>query len=490
MDNSDRAMQDVLRHITRRSLLKTAGFGIGTLALGSLMAEDGFAALLAGQNPRTDPLAPKPPHFAPKAKRVIYLFMVGAPSQLDLFDPKPMLVTHNAQPCPAEYLKGERFAFIKGTPMLLGSPFKFKACGQSGQMISEVLPHMQEIADDISVIRSMHTDEFNHAPAQIMLNTGFRLPGRPSMGSWLTYGLGSESRDLPGFVVLISGSSNPDGGKTMWSSGFLPSTYQGIEFRSHGDPVLYVQSPDGITHEVRREELDAIRDLNVLHSKSVHDPEIDTRIAAYEMAYRMQTSVPDLMDVSKEKPETLEMYGAKQGETSFANNCLLARRLVERGVRFVQLYHRGWDHHGESAYDSLGIGLPKLCGETDKAAVALVKDLKQRGLLDETLVIWGGEFGRTPMNEARDGSKYLGRDHHPHAYSIWMAGGGIKPGLSYGSTDELGYMVAKDPVHVHDLNATVLHLMGLDHTRLTYKFQGRNFRLTDVYGNVQTGLVA
>lgn len=492
MEPNDRALNDVLRHITRRSLLKTAGFGIGSLALGSLMSEEGFAGTIAGlgQGRRVDPLAPKPPHFAPKAKSVIYLFMVGAPSQLDLFDPKPLLMTHNGQACPAEYLKGERFAFIKGTPKLLGSPFKFKQCGQSGQMISEVLPHTQEIADEISVIRSMHTDEFNHAPAQIVMNTGFRLPGRPSMGSWLTYGLGSESKDLPGFVVLISGSSNPDGGKAMWSSGFLPSTYQGVEFRSHGDPVLYVQSPDGITHEVRREELDAIRDLNVLHSKAVHDPEIDTRIAAYEMAYRMQTSVPDLMDTSNEKPETLAMYGAQHGETSFANNCLLARRLVERGVRFVQLYHRGWDHHGESAYDSLGIGLPKLCGETDQAAVALVKDLKQRGLLDETLVVWGGEFGRTPMNEERDGSKFLGRDHHPHAYSIWMAGGGIKPGMSYGSTDELGYQIATDPVHVHDLNATILHQMGIDHTRLTYKFQGRNFRLTDVFGNVQTKLLA
>lgn len=492
MQPDNQALQNVLRHITRRSLLKTAGFGIGSLALGSLMSEDGFAATLAGlgQSARTDPMAPKLPHFAPKAKSIIYLFMVGAPSQVDLFDYKPMLATHDGQPCPDEYLKGERFAFIKGKPMLLGSPFKFKACGQSGQVISEVLPHTQEIADEISVIRSMYTDEFNHAPAQIFMNTGFRLPGRPSMGSWLTYGLGSESKDLPGFVVLISGSSNPDGGKAMWSSGFLPSTYQGIEFRSHGDPVLYVQSPDGITHEVRREELDAIRDLNTLHSKSVHDPEIDTRIAAYEMAYKMQTSVPDLMDMSKEKPETLEMYGAKAGDTSFANNCLLARRLVERGVRFVQLYHRGWDHHGDNADDSLQTGLPRLCGETDKAAAALIKDLKQRGLLDETLVVWGGEFGRTPMNEGRDGSKFKGRDHHPHAYSVWMAGGGIKPGMSYGSTDELGYRIATDPVHVHDLNATILHQMGFDHTKLTYKFQGRNYRLTDVYGQVQTKLIS
>ena len=489
MHENDSIQQLILRDVTRRHLLKMAGYGVGSLALSAMMSESGFAAFQKQQvHKRTDPFAPKPPMFAPKAKRVIYLFMAGAPSQIDLFDSKPLLQKHNGEPIPPEFTKGERFAFIKGTPRLLGSPHQFTKSGKCGHEISNLLPGLQSIADDVCIVRSMHTDQFNHAPAQLFMNTGNQIPGRPSMGSWLTYGLGSECENLPGFVVLISGHNNPDGGKSCWSGGFLPSVYQGVEFRSKGDPVLYVSDPEGIRPATRREELDALNDLNKMRENAVGDPEIETRIAAYEMAYKMQTSVPDLMDISKESAETMEMYGAKPGEASFGNNCLLARRLVEKGVRFVQLYHRGWDHHGEAEFDDLQHGLPNLCRETDKAATALIKDLKQRGLLDETLVVWTGEFGRTPMNEARDGSKFLGRDHHPHAYSLWMAGGGIKPGLAYGSTDELGYNVATDGVHVHDLNATILHLMGIDHTKLTYKFQGRNFRLTDVHGEVVTKL--
>ena len=489
MHENDSIQQLILRDVTRRHLLKMAGYGVGSLALSAMMSESGFAAFQKQQvHKRTDPFAPKPPMFAPKAKRVIYLFMAGAPSQIDLFDSKPLLQKHNGEPIPPEFTKGERFAFIKGTPRLLGSPHQFTKSGKCGHEISNLLPGLQSIADDVCIVRSMHTDQFNHAPAQLFMNTGNQIPGRPSMGSWLTYGLGSECENLPGFVVLISGHNNPDGGKSCWSGGFLPSVYQGVEFRSKGDPVLYVSDPEGIRPATRREQLDALNDLNKMRENAVGDPEIETRIAAYEMAYKMQTSVPELMDISKESRETMEMYGAKPGEASFGNNCLLARRLVEKGVRFVQLYHRGWDHHGEAEFDDLQHGLPNLCRETDKAATALIKDLKQRGLLDETLVVWTGEFGRTPMNEARDGSKFLGRDHHPHAYSLWMAGGGIKPGLAYGSTDELGYNVATDGVHVHDLNATILHLMGIDHTKLTYKFQGRNFRLTDVHGEVVTKL--
>lgn len=470
-----------LQQITRRAFFKKIGYGIGGVALSSMLAEAGFAQEVPQ---RTDPLAPKAPHFAPKAKNVIYLFMAGAPSQVDLFDPKPTLQKYDGQSCPEELLKGERFAFIRGTPKLLGSPYKFEACGESGQMISELLPHTKTIADQIAVIRSMSTDQFNHAPAQLFMNTGFQIPGRPSLGSWLTYGLGSDNRDLPGFVVLISGDNNPDGGKACWSSGFIPSVYQGVEFRSQGDAVLFVTDPDGITREVRRDSLDALRELNQLRSQETLDPEIETRIAQYELAYRMQSSVPDLMNLKDEPAHIHELYGTQVGAKSFANNCLLARRLVERGVRFVQLYHRGWDHHGTYEGEDIKHGLPQRCMEVDRASAALVKDLRDRGLLDETVVVWGGEFGRTPMNEGRGGSPFPGRDHHPRAFTIWMAGGGIKGGVSVGETDELGYNVVSDPVHVHDLHATLLHLLGLDHTRLTYKHLGRNFRLTDVSGHV------
>jgi uncharacterized protein (DUF1501 family) len=404
-------------------------------------------------------------------------------------DYKPALNKYDGQPVPADLVMGERFAFIKGTPKLLGSPHHFARHGDCGVEISNLLPHLAGIADDVAIVKSMHTTQFNHAPGQIFMNTGHQIPGRPSVGSWMTYGLGSENADLPGFVVLLSGVSQPDGGKSCWGSGFLPAVYQGVEFRSKGDPVLYLSNPEGVTAEARRRSLDLVRDLNREHLAEAGDPEIETRIAAYEMAYRMQTSVPELMDVSKEPAEVRAAYGAEPGKASFANNCLLARRLVERGVRFVQLYHRGWDTHGASNNEDIVNKLSSLCRETDQAAAALVRDLRQRGLLDSTLVVWGGEFGRTPMNEARSGSKFLGRDHHPRAFTVWLAGGGIKGGVTVGKTDDIGYNIVEDPVSVHDLHATMLHLMGIDHTRLTYRVQGRDFRLTDVSGEVIAKIV-
>ena len=469
-----------LEALTRRHFFRQAGFGIGGAALASLMQEQLLAQ--AAQK-----LAPA---VAPRAKQVIFLVMAGAPSQLDLFDNKPALRKYDGQAIPAEIVKGERFAFIKGTPKLLGSPYEFARHGRSGQEISTLLPHLTTIADDIAIVKSMATTQFNHAPAQIFMNTGHQIIGRPSMGSWLSYGLGADSKDLPAFVVLISGENNPDGGKSCWGSGFLPTVHQGVEFRGGADPVLFVSNPDGVDATLRRASLDALKDLNGLRQASVGDPEIETRINAYELAYRMQTSVPELTDISGEPQTVHDLYGTKPGQTSFANNCLLARRLIERGVRFVQLYHRGWDTHGSSFGDDVIEKLPHLCRQTDQPAAALVKDLKQRGLLDSTLVVWGGEFGRTPMNEARNGSKFLGRDHHPRAFTMWMAGGGIKPGITYGETDELGYNIARDPVEVHDLHATMLHLLGVDHEKLTYRFQGRDFRLTDVSGKVVQALLA
>jgi hypothetical protein len=465
--------QEALRTITRRHFFKESGVGVGALALSALLNEKMFA------------------FDAPKAKSIIYLFMAGAPSQLDLFDPKPRLQQYDGQEIPDEFIpKGERFAFITGTPRLLGSPFAFSRHGQSGTELSSLMPHLSRIVDDIAVVRSMKTTQFNHAPGQIFMNTGHQIPGRPSLGAWLSYGLGSESKDLPGFVVLLSGERNPDGGKSCWGSGFLPTVHQGVEFRSGGDPVLFVSDPPGVDRGTRRESLNLVADLNRLHFQQAGDPEIETRLAAYEMAFRMQTSVPELMDTSREPGSVQEMYGAERGARSFANNCLLARRLVERGVRFVQLYHRGWDTHGASVDTDIVTRMPRLCLETDRAAWALLTDLKQRGLLDSTLVVWGGEFGRTPMNEARNGSKLLGRDHHPRAFTVWLAGGGIKPGVTIGRTDELGYNIVEDPVDVHDLHATILRVMGLDHTKLTYRSQGRDFRLTDVAGNVVEKLLA
>lgn len=465
--------QEIIRDNTRRHFFRQAGMGLGAMALSTLVNDQPLAAPLLA-----------------RAKRVIYLFMAGGPSQLDLFDHKPALNKFDGQPIPEEFIRGERFAFIKGTPQLLGSPFKFERYGQSGQLMSNLLPGLAKHADDIAIIRSMKTTQFNHAPAQIMMNTGHQIVGRPSMGAWLSYGVGSENKDLPTFVVLLSGENNPDGGKSCWGSGFLPTVHQGVEFRSKGEPVLFVNNPEGISADIRRQSLDALRDLNTINRGAIGDPEIDTRIAAYEMAYRMQTSVPELTDIAKEPAAVHEAYGTRPGQSSFANNCLLARRLVERGVRFVQLYHWGWDMHGNGVGVDIPTKLPRLCRETDRPIGALLTDLKQRGLLDDTLVVWGGEFGRTPVNEARNGSKLLGRDHHPRAFTCWLAGGGIRPGTAIGQTDELGYNVVEDPVDVHDLHATILHLMGIEHTRLTYRYQGRDFRLTDVHGKLVTKLIA
>jgi hypothetical protein len=477
---------------TRRQFFKRCTTGMGALALASLA--DGRLLARAAASPAgasaANPMAVRPSHFPARAKAMIYIHMAGSPSQLDLFDYKPKLIELNGQPCPESLFKKERFAFIKGTPKMLGTPHKFARHGRSGIELCSLLPRLAEVVDDIAVVKSMVTEQFNHAPAQIFLNTGSARPGRPSMGAWLTYGLGSESQNLPGFVVLLSGPSRPDGGAALWGSGFLPSVYQGVQFRSQGDPVLYVSNPPGMDAAGRRRSLDALKSLNEQQLADVGDPETLTRIEQYEMAYRMQSSVPELMDISQETKETHDLYGTEPGKISFANNCLLARRLIERGTRFVQLFHWGWDQHGTSPDNDLVTGLPERCRQTDQASTALLKDLKRRGLLDSTLVVWGGEFGRTPMNEERGGSKLLGRDHHPHAFSIWMAGGGIKPGLSYGATDELGYHVAEDKVHVHDLQATILHCLGLDHEKLTYKFQGRNFRLTDVFGKVVHKLLA
>ena len=467
--------QDWLR-ICRRELLRRSGVGLGAIALGSLLGQGTARAQT------------RLPHMPARAKRVIYLHMIGAPSQLDLFDPKPQLLKHDGQPCPAELLKGRRFAFIGGDQLkLAGSKYSFARHGQSGAEMSELLPHLSKVADDIAVVRSLHTDEINHAPAQMFLHTGFGRGGRPSFGSWVTYGLGSENQDLPAYVVLVSGPTG-GAGTSLWSSGFLPSVYQGVQFRTSGDPVLFLSDPKGETRQNRRRILDAVAQLNEAQLEEAGDPEIATRIAQYEMAYRMQTSVPELMDISRESPATLAMYGAQPGKPSFANNCLLARRLVERGVRLVQLYDSDWDHH-----NNLATRLPAKCRDVDQSMAALITDLKQRGLLDDTLVLWGGEFGRTPLRQQISGDGATtdpGRDHHKDAYTMWLAGGGIKPGITYGKTDDFGFGVAENPVHVHDLNATVLHLLGLDHERLTYKYQGREFRLTDVHGRVVNELLS
>ena len=470
---------------TRRQFFGKCAIGLGGVALTSLLRGNLYGA------PAVNPLAPKTPHFAPKAKRVIFLHMAGAPSQLDLFDYKPKLVELNGQLCPESLYKKERFAFIKGVPRMLGTPHQFAPHGQCGMVLSNLWKHLPGVVDEIALVRSMSTDQFNHAPAQILVHTGAPRQGRPSMGSWLTYGLGSETQDLPGFVVLVSGGKTPDGGASLWGSGFLPTVYQGVQCRSQGDPVLYVSNPPGMDAEIRRQSLDALRDLNEMQLHEAGDPETVTRIAQYELAYRMQTSVPELMQIDREPKAIHELYGTEPGKVSFANNCLLARRLVERGVRFVQAFHWGWDQHGDNKQNDIRDGLQRQVQQTDRACAALIKDLKQRGLLEETLIVWGGEFGRTPMNEDRSGNKDLiGRDHHPHAFSIWMAGGGIRGGLTYGATDDLGYHVVAGGMDLHDLQATILHCLGLNHTKLTYKFQGRDFRLTDVSGQVVRGLLA
>ncbi len=474
-----------MRNMTRRHFLRTSGSGIGAAALGLMMgqSEPGFADSTAGSLPIGT-------HFAPTAKRVIYLHMAGSPPQQDLFDYKPELEKWNGKPCPDEMFSKERFAFIKGHPKILASPHKFAQHGPDGTWISELMPGLASMAGDITVVRSMHTEQFNHAPAQLFLYTGSPFLGRPSMGSWLTYGLGSENQNLPGYVVLVSGDKTPSAGKSVWGSGFLPSVHQGVQCRSTGDPVLYLSDPDGMDRSMRRKTLDTIAQMNELKAQEDGDPEIHTRIAQYELAYRMQMSVPDVMDIGKEPEAIREAYGAEPGKASFANNCLLARRLAEKGVRFVQLFDWGWDVHGTGAGTDIVTQLPKKCKETDKPITALLNDLKQRGLLDETLVVWTGEFGRTAMNEERGGSKFLGRDHHPGAYSIWMAGGGIKQGANVGATDDFGYAVTETPVHVHDLQATMLHCLGIDHLKLTYRFQGRDYRLTDVHGQLVPELLA
>jgi Protein of unknown function (DUF1501) len=470
-----------IRAWTRRHFLFGGGLALGGVAFRSMLLDD-----LCASEPVK---APSGPHFPARARSVIVLNMDGGPSQLDLFDPKPKLQQFDGHPVPEEVIRGERFAFIKGVPKLLGSPYKFRRYGSSGIELSELLPHLAEVVDRIAVVRSVVTDQINHAPAQIFMATGHEQFGRPSMGSWVIYGLGSENQNLPAYVVLLSGGQ-PSAGKSCWGAGFLPSVYQGVEFRSQGDPVLFVSNPDGVDREARRASVELIKALDTLRLEDVGDPEIATRIAAYEMAFRMQASVPELTDLAAEPKSILQLYGVEPGKPSFAANCLLARRLVERGVRFVELYMRGWDSHGTSKSDDILEGLQKQCRESDRAMAALVRDLDQRGLLQHTLVVWGGEFGRTPMNEKRAGSKFFGRDHHPRAFTMWLAGGGVRRGVTIGTTDDLGYRVVEDPVHVHDLHATILHLLGLDHTRLTYRYQGRDFRLTDVHGHVVEKLLA
>jgi hypothetical protein len=458
----------------RRWFIEQCGIGMGALALNHLVGRSGLAQ---GVNP----LAPKKPHFTPKAKNVIYLFMAGGPSHMELFDNKPLLTKFDGTLPPADLLKGYRSAFINPNSKLLGPKFKFAKYGQSGAEVSELLPFTSQIVDDIAIVKSMVTDAFNHAPGQLMMNTGSMIFGRPSFGSWVTYGLGSEADDLPAFVVFSTGSKGPSGGNSNWGSGFLPTLYQGVQFRNVGDPVLYLSNPRGVDQQLQQDSVQTIEKLNRLRLNTVGDPEIATRISSFEMALKMQRSAPELIDISKEPKHILEMYGAEPGKPSFANSVLMARRLVEKGVRFVQIFHEAWDQHGSLVRD-----LTKNCKDTDQACAALVKDLKQRGMLEDTIVIWGGEFGRTPMVQGGED----GRDHHPNAFTMWMAGGGIKPGITLGRTDDLGFNVVEDRVHVHDLHATLLHLLGFDHEKLTYRFQGRDFRLTDVMGLVADKLLA
>jgi hypothetical protein len=473
------------RAITRRYFFQQCGVGVGKVALATLLTDafTGRASVATDNAP--NPLAPKKPHFTPKAKRVIHLFMAGAPSHLDLFDYKPALAKLEGKPLPPSVYGDQRYAFIRADAAVLGPRFKFAKHGQCGAEIAEVLPHLAKIVDDICLIRSVHTDQFNHAPAQIFFNTGFPQPGRPSLGSWVLYGLGAESKELPAFVVLSTGSGI-SGGSANWSSGFLPTIYSGVRLRNQGDAILNVSRPPGVDEKLQRDSLDLIGALNQQRLDAVGDPEIATRMASYEMAFRLQTSAPELLDLRKESKETLALYGADPDKPSFARACLLARRLIERGVRFVNIYNEGWDAHSDVAGNHRGN-----CTATDRASAALVQDLKQRGLLDDTLVIWGGEFGRTPMVETNPAlGRSLGRDHHPQAYTMWLAGGGVKAGLNYGTTDELGFHIAEDAVHVHDLQATILHLLGFDHEKLTFRHAGRDFRLTDVYGKVVKALIA
>lgn len=488
MNKEQYFIQEKLTEITRRHFLQNLSTGVGGLALAGLMG--GCSSLFEKKqnvvSSSNNPLLVKLPHYKPRAKRVIYLHMAGAPSQLEMFDYKPELHKLDNQDCPQSFLDGKRFAFIKGVPKMMGPKATFKQYGQTGTLLSENIPFLSEVVDDLCMVKSMYTNEFNHAPGQLFMHTGAPRAGRPGIGSWVTYGLGSENQNLPGYIVLASGGKTPDGGKSLWGSGFLPTVYQGVQCRSEGDPVLFVSDPAGMDRELKGELIETINEVNGHHYDKMKDPEILSRISQYEMAYKMQVSVPEVMDISKEPAYIHEMYGTEPGKSSFANNCLLARRLVEQGVRYVQLFDWGWDHHGVGRKDDVVGGMKIKCAETDKPIAALIKDLKQRGLLEDTLVVWGGEFGRTPMKESRPGADPLasGRDHNPDAFTIWMAGGGVKPGFSYGETDEFGYAAIKNKVHVHDLQATILHQLGFDHEKLTYPYQGRDFRLTDVHGHV------
>ncbi|MEM7473583.1 MAG: DUF1501 domain-containing protein [Planctomycetota bacterium] len=476
------ALLENLQLKTRRYFLRDSALGLGALATAGLLNERAAATPVPniGQ-----------PHFAPKAKRVIYLHMTGSPPNLDLFDYKPELINRHGQDCPKSFLDGREFAFTSGTPTLLGTPQPFEQVGDSGSWLSAALPNLKKVSNKMCFVHSMTTDQFNHAPAELLIYTGSPRTGRPSMGSWVTYGLGSENENLPAFVVLISSGVQPNGGKSSFGSGFLPSVHQGVQCRSKGDPVLFASNPPGMNSKLRRSTLDALNELNRLQAQEMGHPETQTRISQYELAFRMQTSVPEVMDISRESQHVLDEYGAKPGASSLANNCLLARRLVESGVRFVQLFDWGWDFHGTGAALGIGDGLVNKCATMDKPVAALIRDLRQRGLLDDTLIVWGGEFGRTPFREGRTAkSQVLGRDHYPDCFTMWMAGGGAKGGFDYGATDELGFGVAENPVHVHDLQATILHLLGFDHTRLTYRFQGRDYRLTDVHGKVMKELLA
>jgi hypothetical protein len=470
---------------TRRHFLKDSSLGLGAVALSSLMPEQGAAAPESVINP----LAPKHPQYPAKARRVIYLHLTGSPPHLDLYDYKPELVKRSGQPCPDAFVKGKRFAFTTGTPKLLGTPRKFARHGKGGVWLSDAVPKLHGVADELCVINSMFTEQFNHAPAELLLYTGSARPGRPSMGAWVTYGLGSENENLPGFVVLISSGVQPNGGKNSFGSGFLPSVFQGVQCRSKGDPVLYVSDPPGMDRKLRRQSLDALHDLNEMQAQELGHPETLTRIAQYELAFRMQMAVPEVMDITREPARVLEAYGAQPGAASFANNCLLARRLIEQGVRYVQLFDWGWDFHGTPNED-IRDGLTRKCATMDKPVAALLRDLKHRGLLEDTLIVCGGEFGRTPFQEGRTAGSAMGRDHFPDCYSMWLAGGGVKGGYTHGESDELGFSIARDKVHIHDLQATILHLLGFDHTKLVYRFQGRDYRLTDVQGQVVRSLLS
>ena len=477
-----------LQHRTRRCFLGDSGLGLGAMALASISGDADASDIPFSS---MTPLEQRQPHFPGSAKRIIYLHLTGSPPNLDIYDYKPELVRRTGQDCPEEFLKGRTFAFTSGVPKLLGTPRKFQRCGESGTWLSDAVPNLHGLADEMCFIHSMYTDQFNHAPAELLIYTGSPRSGRPSIGSWATYGLGTENQDLPGFVVLISSGVQPNGGANSYGSGFLPSVFQGVQCRSKGDPVLYVSDPAGMDRALRRRSLDTLKQLNEIQAQNLGHPETLTRIAQYELAYRMQMSVPEVMDISKETRETQEKYGAVPGESSFANNCLLARRLVEQGVRFVQLFDWGWDFHGTGPGEGLTDGLTNKWAKTDKPIAALIQDLKQRGLLKDTLIVCGGEFGRTPFREGRTAaSNVLGRDHYPDCFTMWMAGGGVKGGVNYGQTDELGFGVVENKVHVHDLQATIMHLLGFDHEKLTYRFQGRDYRLTDVHGEVIQPILA